>query len=184
MTWFFESEGTILEKNKERETVLDKLIFWIVVGLSKTFRNAQFSVLFPSMPVETLSIRNRSAIGRFPSGTLTLEDPDKVKPEKPDTKWTCSTWLRQCCQRCCCRKHTDEDAPGTTNDGDSIGMTGPGNLTRCAVHWAECFGSKNNSWINMIYLTNNEHSVIIHFPWSTKKDHFNNTVWTTSFCKT
>ncbi len=36
----------------------------------------------------------------------------------------------------------------------------------------------------MIYLPNNEHSVIIHLPWSTKKDYFNNTVWTTSFCKT
>uniref|UniRef100_A0A671MNC9 Protein-glutamine gamma-glutamyltransferase K n=1 Tax=Sinocyclocheilus anshuiensis TaxID=1608454 RepID=A0A671MNC9_9TELE len=81
------------------------------------------------MPVETLSIRNRSAIGRFPSGTLTLEDPDKVKPEKPDTKWTCSTWFRQCYQRCCCRK-TNEDATDNTNNGGSIGMTGTGNLTR------------------------------------------------------
>uniref|UniRef100_A0A671MJM6 Protein-glutamine gamma-glutamyltransferase K n=1 Tax=Sinocyclocheilus anshuiensis TaxID=1608454 RepID=A0A671MJM6_9TELE len=88
------------------------------------------------MPVETLSIRNRSAIGRFPSGTLTLEDPDKVKPEKPDTKWTCSTWFRQCYQRCCCRK-TNEDATDNTNNGGSIGMTGTGNLTRRAVHWAE-----------------------------------------------
>lgn len=128
-----------MEKNKEREIVLDKLVFRIVVGLSKTFRNAQFSVLFPSMPVETLSMRNRSAVGRFPSGTLTPEDPDKVKPEKPDTKWTCSTWLRQCCR---CRKHTDEDATGPTNDGGSIEMTGTGNLTRCAVQWAECFDSK------------------------------------------
>ncbi|XP_059383211.1 protein-glutamine gamma-glutamyltransferase K [Carassius carassius] len=61
------------------------------------------------MPVETLSIRNRSAIGRFPSGTLTLEDPDKLKPQKPDTKWTCSTWFRQCCQRCCCRRKDPPD---------------------------------------------------------------------------
>lgn len=105
----------------------EKFVFKIV-GLSKTFGNAQFSVLFPSMPVETLSIRNRSAIGRFPSGTLTLEDPDKVKLEKPDTKWTCSTWFRQCCQRCCCRKKPDVDPKDPTNNGDSIGMTGTDTL--------------------------------------------------------
>ncbi|KAL0158837.1 hypothetical protein M9458_046913, partial [Cirrhinus mrigala] len=75
------------------------------------------------MPVETLSIRNRSAIGRFPSGTLVLEDPDKVKP---DTKWTCSTWLRQCCKGCCWHKKTDVDSTDATNDANdtaSIGMT-------------------------------------------------------------
>ncbi|KAI2650003.1 Protein-glutamine gamma-glutamyltransferase K [Labeo rohita] len=72
------------------------------------------------MPVETLSIRNRSAIGRFPTGTLALEDPDKVKPDK---KWTCSTWVRQCCQSCCCwHKKADVDGTDTTNDTGSIGM--------------------------------------------------------------
>ncbi|XP_026054942.1 protein-glutamine gamma-glutamyltransferase K [Carassius auratus] len=68
------------------------------------------------MPVETLSIRNRSAIGRFPTGTLTLEDPDKLKSQKPDTKWTCSTWFRQCCQRCCCRRNPTDPLPISLSD--------------------------------------------------------------------
>ncbi|XP_043080830.1 protein-glutamine gamma-glutamyltransferase K isoform X2 [Puntigrus tetrazona] len=75
------------------------------------------------MPVETLSIRNRSAIGRFPSGTLTLEDH-----EKPDTKWTCSTWFQKCCQLSCCRKKTQADAPGATIDRGSITTTGTDTL--------------------------------------------------------
>lgn len=53
---------------------------------------------------ETLSIRNRSAIGRFPSGTLELDEPKNVEPEKK--KWTCSSWIQQCC--CCRRKKTDD----------------------------------------------------------------------------
>ncbi|XP_073730952.1 protein-glutamine gamma-glutamyltransferase K [Misgurnus anguillicaudatus] len=58
------------------------------------------------MHLETISIRNPSAIGRFPSGTLVLEEPKKVEPEKK--KWTCNDWIRQCCLRCCCRKKPND----------------------------------------------------------------------------
>lgn len=60
------------------------------------------------MRVETLSIRNRSAIGRFPSSTLVLDEPKNVEPA--EKKWTCSSWIQQCCG--CCRKKTD-DVPHT-----------------------------------------------------------------------
>ncbi|XP_051517923.1 protein-glutamine gamma-glutamyltransferase K [Myxocyprinus asiaticus] len=61
------------------------------------------------MRVDTLSIRNRSAIGRFPSGTLALDEPETANPEK--TEWTCSRWFRRCC--CCRRKRTDADVTDT-----------------------------------------------------------------------
>ncbi|KAA0706754.1 Protein-glutamine gamma-glutamyltransferase K [Triplophysa tibetana] len=60
---------------------------------------------------ETLSIRNRSAIGRFPSGTLVLDEPKNVEPEKK--KWTCGSWIQQCCLRCCSRKKTTDDVTET-----------------------------------------------------------------------
>ncbi|KAA0706761.1 Protein-glutamine gamma-glutamyltransferase K [Triplophysa tibetana] len=60
---------------------------------------------------ETLSIRNRSAIGRFPSGTLVLDEPKNVEPEKK--KWTCGSWIQQCCLRCCSRKKTTDDVSET-----------------------------------------------------------------------
>lgn len=49
------------------------------------------------MPVETLSIRNSSAVGPFPTGTLKQEDV-----EKTEQKWSCGAWFWQCC--CSCRK--------------------------------------------------------------------------------
>lgn len=60
---------------------------------------------------ETLSIRNRSAIGRFPSGTLVLDEPKNVEAEKE--KWTCGSWIQQCCLRCCGRKKTTDDVTET-----------------------------------------------------------------------
>ncbi|TRY92272.1 hypothetical protein DNTS_007055, partial [Danionella cerebrum] len=48
------------------------------------------------MPVESVSLRERSAIGRFPA-------------EKPGTKWSCSTWFQQCCL-CCCRQSASRTA--------------------------------------------------------------------------
>ncbi|XP_056126689.1 protein-glutamine gamma-glutamyltransferase K [Rhinichthys klamathensis goyatoka] len=76
------------------------------------------------MPVDTLSIRNRSAIGRFPAGTLPPEDPEKVKLKKPETKWSCCTWLRQSCLRCCCRKTTDDGVTGGPTETTEMPETG------------------------------------------------------------
>ncbi|XP_051947307.1 protein-glutamine gamma-glutamyltransferase K-like [Xyrauchen texanus] len=56
---------------------------------------------------DRLSIRNSSAIGRFPSGTLALDKP--VKPKK--TESACSRWFRQFC--CCCRKKTEDNITDT-----------------------------------------------------------------------
>lgn len=107
------------------------------------------------MPAETLSIRNRSAIGRFPAGTLPLEDPEKVKPKKPETKWSCGTWFRQCCVRCCCRKTTE---PGVTET--EIPETG--NLTAQAMHWQRVFQAKNKAWTNIKMIV----QLIMNIQWS------------------
>ncbi|KAK7131862.1 hypothetical protein R3I93_018430 [Phoxinus phoxinus] len=73
------------------------------------------------MPVDTLSIRNRSAIGRFPAGTLPPEDPEKVKLKKPETKWSCCTWIRQCC---CRRKTTGDGVTGGPTETTEMPETG------------------------------------------------------------
>ncbi|XP_057196486.1 protein-glutamine gamma-glutamyltransferase K-like [Triplophysa rosa] len=51
---------------------------------------------------ETLSIKNSSAIGSFPSGTLVLDEP------KNEEMWTCGSWIQQCCLRCCGHIKTDD----------------------------------------------------------------------------
>ncbi|XP_041913381.1 protein-glutamine gamma-glutamyltransferase K-like [Alosa sapidissima] len=62
--------------------------------------------------MERLSIRNRSAVGRFPEVTLSWEDePDKeglVKEEEEKQEGACRRWFRKACP-CCCRKSSDSD---------------------------------------------------------------------------
>ncbi|XP_062412801.1 protein-glutamine gamma-glutamyltransferase K-like [Sardina pilchardus] len=66
--------------------------------------------------MERLSIRNRSAVGRFPEVTLSWEDeePDKmelVEEEKEKQEGACRRWFRKACP-CCCRRASDsEDEP-------------------------------------------------------------------------
>ncbi|XP_034567276.1 protein-glutamine gamma-glutamyltransferase K-like [Notolabrus celidotus] len=71
------------------------------------------------MPVDTTrSIRDRSAVGRFPSVTLgfgddTDEELEKEEPEEEDVKDNaCQRWLRKVCP-CCCPKARDEDVTET-----------------------------------------------------------------------
>ncbi|KAM3875941.1 protein-glutamine gamma-glutamyltransferase K-like [Diretmus argenteus] len=70
------------------------------------------------MPVETRSIRNRSAVGRFPAITLgwgedpegEKEDPEEDKPEEG----ACCRWLRMICP-CCCPRPDDDDISDTVD---------------------------------------------------------------------
>ncbi|KAM8889076.1 protein-glutamine gamma-glutamyltransferase K-like isoform 1-T2 [Synchiropus picturatus] len=75
------------------------------------------------MPMESRSIRNRSATGRFPTVTLDFgldeEESGKSKPEDKVTEENaCSRWLRKACH--CCYPETEEDITDTlvTDDVD------------------------------------------------------------------
>lgn len=72
------------------------------------------------MPGET--IRDRSAVGRFPSVTLGIlndAEGEKAEPEESETQNACRRWLRKFCP-CCQPKPDDdsEDALVAANDGD------------------------------------------------------------------
>ncbi|KAM3619098.1 uncharacterized protein V6R79_002969 [Siganus canaliculatus] len=81
------------------------------------------------MPVETRSIRDRAAVGRFPAVTLgfgddTEEEKEEPEEEAPETENACRRWLRKVCP-CCCREPNDDDVTDTlvTDDvekGDDI----------------------------------------------------------------
>lgn len=69
------------------------------------------------MPVETRSIRDRSAVGRFPSVTLGFGEDTEEEKEEPEennaeTENACRRWLRKVCP-CCCPKANDEDITDT-----------------------------------------------------------------------
>lgn len=68
------------------------------------------------MPGET--IRDRSAVGRFPSVTLGIGG-DEAEPEESETQNVCRRWLRKLCP--CCQPKPDngsKDALVTANDGN------------------------------------------------------------------
>ncbi|XP_028301146.1 protein-glutamine gamma-glutamyltransferase K-like [Gouania willdenowi] len=65
------------------------------------------------MTVETRSIRERSAVGRFPSVTLAIgEENDEKKEEQdennPKQENACRRWLRKACPCCCPHAHDDD----------------------------------------------------------------------------
>lgn len=69
------------------------------------------------MPVETRSIRDRSAVGRFPSVTLGFGEDTEEEKEEPEEnnaeqENACRQWLRKVCP-CCCPKPNDEDITDT-----------------------------------------------------------------------
>ena len=73
------------------------------------------------MPVETRSIRDRSAVGRFPAVTLGFGDDteeEKEEPEENDGKKEngCRRWLRKVCP-CCCRQPNDDEVTDTLVTG-------------------------------------------------------------------
>lgn len=73
--------------------------------------------LFLRMPVETRSIRDSSAVGRFPSVTLGFgesTEEDKEEPEEYDAEKenACRRWLRKVCP-CCCPKPNNDDISDT-----------------------------------------------------------------------
>uniref|UniRef100_A0A8C4EV22 Protein-glutamine gamma-glutamyltransferase K n=1 Tax=Dicentrarchus labrax TaxID=13489 RepID=A0A8C4EV22_DICLA len=70
------------------------------------------------MPVETRSIRDRSAVGRFPSVTLGFGEDTEEEKEEPEPEYNaekdnaCRWWLRKVCP-CCCPKSNDDDITDT-----------------------------------------------------------------------
>ncbi|XP_059197526.1 protein-glutamine gamma-glutamyltransferase K-like [Centropristis striata] len=73
------------------------------------------------MPVETRSIRDRSAVGRFPAVTLgfgddseeDIEEPEETNGEKENA---CRRWFRKVCP-CCCPEPNDDDITDTLVTG-------------------------------------------------------------------
>ncbi|XP_041647720.1 protein-glutamine gamma-glutamyltransferase K-like [Cheilinus undulatus] len=75
------------------------------------------------MPVEPRSIRDRSAVGRFPSVTLGFGDDTDEELEKEELEEEgdkkengCLRWLRKVCP-CCCPKTKDDDVTETEVTG-------------------------------------------------------------------
>lgn len=79
------------------------------------------------MPGET--IRDRSAVGRFPSVNLGILDDVRgaeAEPEESETQNACRRWLRKFCP--CCQPKPDDDSedalvPATDGDGEEGGAT-------------------------------------------------------------
>lgn len=78
------------------------------------------------MPSEITSLRNRAAVGRFPTVTLGFEEDTEAETEKPAENDAskgnaCQQWLRKVCP-CCCPTPTDDDITDTVitgiDDGD------------------------------------------------------------------
>lgn len=62
--------------------------------------------------METRSFRNRSAVGRFPSVTLSLgedgeDDKEELEEQDEQKKNACHRWLQKICP--CCRRHNKDD---------------------------------------------------------------------------
>ncbi|XP_054645044.1 protein-glutamine gamma-glutamyltransferase K-like isoform X2 [Dunckerocampus dactyliophorus] len=72
------------------------------------------------MPVETRSLRDSSAVGRFPSVNLALADDDEEAPEGKDN--ACRRWLRGV-GLCCCPESEEDDIKDTlvtaVDDGEA-----------------------------------------------------------------
>uniref|UniRef100_A0A668A4Y3 Protein-glutamine gamma-glutamyltransferase K n=1 Tax=Myripristis murdjan TaxID=586833 RepID=A0A668A4Y3_9TELE len=72
------------------------------------------------MPVETRSVRNRSAIGRFPSVTLGFFDDIEKEKEEPEEdaakEGPCRRWFRKVCP-CCYPEPNDDDVTDTVVTG-------------------------------------------------------------------
>ncbi|KAM6963026.1 protein-glutamine gamma-glutamyltransferase K-like [Aplochiton taeniatus] len=84
------------------------------------------------MPVESRSIRNRSAVGRFPSVSLVWDsetgDEKEFLQDQPD-EGACRRWLRKICPCCCPKKsgpgpNTDTVIIGTDDGGKDKGTDG------------------------------------------------------------
>ncbi|KAI1888778.1 hypothetical protein AGOR_G00172220 [Albula goreensis] len=81
-----------------------------VAALSETqktnFRRHTVNNKVRKMPVETVSIRNRSAVGRFPSVTLGWGEESETEKEEPEEEvepgkeGACRRWLRKICPCC------------------------------------------------------------------------------------
>lgn len=77
------------------------------------------------MPVETRSFRNRSAVGRFPSVTLSLgedaeEDKEESEEQNEETENACRRWLLKICPCCCRRSEDDDDVTETLETVDEV----------------------------------------------------------------
>ncbi|XP_018525877.1 protein-glutamine gamma-glutamyltransferase K [Lates calcarifer] len=73
------------------------------------------------MPVEPRSIRDRAAVGRFPSVTLGFGEDTEEEKEQPEEdnaqkENACRRWLRKVCP-CCCPQPNDDDITDTLVTG-------------------------------------------------------------------
>lgn len=72
--------------------------------------------------METRSFRNRSAVGRFPSVTLSLAEDDEKESEEQneETENACRSWLLKICPCCRRRSQDDDDVTETLETVDEI----------------------------------------------------------------
>ncbi|XP_071343022.1 protein-glutamine gamma-glutamyltransferase K-like [Trachinotus anak] len=73
------------------------------------------------MPIEMWSMRNRAAVGRFPTVTLGFGEDTEEETEQPEEnnvqeENACQQWLRKVCP-CCCPRTNDEDITDTLVTG-------------------------------------------------------------------
>ncbi|XP_061594006.1 protein-glutamine gamma-glutamyltransferase K-like [Cololabis saira] len=70
------------------------------------------------MPVSTRSIRDRSAVGRFPTVTLWDDEEEEKEPQEDDVQEgnACRQWLRKVCP-CCCPQVDNDDITDTVVTG-------------------------------------------------------------------
>lgn len=74
------------------------------------------------MPVETRSFRNTSAVGRFPSVTLSLaeDDEEELEEQNGETENACRSWLLKICPCCRRRSQDNDDVTETLETVDAI----------------------------------------------------------------
>lgn len=75
--------------------------------------------------METRSFRNRSAVGRFPSVTLSLgeeaeDDREELEERDEQTENACRRWLQKICPCCCRRSKDDDDITETLETTDEV----------------------------------------------------------------
>lgn len=74
--------------------------------------------------METRSFRNRSAVGRFPSVTLSFgdeaeEDTEESEEQEEPTGNACQRWLLKICP-CCCRRRSKDDGDDNTETLETL----------------------------------------------------------------
>lgn len=138
--------------------VLEKLVWKWLLSLKglmhdqwQSPRFTHAAGLYLRMPVETRSLRDRSAVGRFPTVTLGFGEDTEEEPEEPEENGAegdnaCLRWLRKVCP-CCCPRPDDDDITDTLVTGiDDLDKGEETNGEKPATDDSELDGNKQSSF--------------------------------------